>query len=196
MGTHGTAGTLVTRGSHQTAGVPGVARWQRQPRAGRTSSSSDARGCSGAGVGGLWGQGVTPGKMGGTEYGREGMVGHWWHLQNRSISRMASLAWVEGRWREMGQRWGTAAPPSCAMRSLVSLRCPPHHPHLLGDGGMVVLQDEPLDVVSPHALLLHALGLGGTGRAVGLGRGSQGVPRVPSAACPPTCRLCCCLPCL
>lgn len=33
--------------------------------------------------------------------------------------------------------------------------------HLLGDGGMVVLQDEPLDVVSPAPFLLHSFGLGG-----------------------------------
>lgn len=31
--------------------------------------------------------------------------------------------------------------------------------NLLGYGGMVVLQDEPLDVVSPAPLLLHCLGL-------------------------------------
>lgn len=70
----------------------------------------------------------------------------------------------------MGQRWGTAAPPSCARGSLMSLRYPPLHPHLLGDGCVMVLQDEPLDVVSPHTLLLHTLGLGGTGRAVGSDR--------------------------
>lgn len=59
----------------------------------------------------------------------------------------------------------------------MSLRCPPHQPHLLGDGRVVVLQDEPLDVVSPHTLLLHALGLRGTGRAVGSGRGFRSVPK-------------------
>lgn len=32
--------------------------------------------------------------------------------------------------------------------------------NLLGYGGMVVLQDEPLDVVSPASFLLHGLGLG------------------------------------
>lgn len=32
--------------------------------------------------------------------------------------------------------------------------------NLLGDGGMVVLQDESLDVVSPAPFLLHCLGLG------------------------------------
>lgn len=39
--------------------------------------------------------------------------------------------------------------------------------NLLGDGGVVVLQDEPLDMVSPAPFLLHCLGLGG-------GRGAQG----------------------
>lgn len=49
--------------------------------------------------------------------------------------------------------------------------------HLLGDGGVVVLQDEPLDVVSPVPLLLHGFGLGG-GK-----KGSQGSSRVKGTRC-------------
>lgn len=113
------------------------------------------------------------------------------HLQDGFLSL------GRGRMGRNGTKVGyTAAPLCCARRSLVSLRYPPHQPHLLGDGGVVVLQDEPLDVVSPHALLLHALGLRDTGRAVRSGRGFLGVPRVAPTPCPPTCRLCCCLPCL
>lgn len=37
--------------------------------------------------------------------------------------------------------------------------------NLLGDGGVVVLQNEPLDMVSPAPFLLHCLGLGGQGGA-------------------------------
>lgn len=101
-----------------------------------------------------------------------------------------------GRMERNGAKVGYSCPPHCAMGSLVSLKCPPHHSHLLGDGGMVVLQDEPLDVVSPHALLLHALGLGGTVRVVRLGRGYQGTPGCPPphaplpAGCAAACHAC------
>lgn len=43
--------------------------------------------------------------------------------------------------------------------------------HLLGDGGVVILQDEPLDVVSPVSFLLHCLGLGGPERKPGVTTG-------------------------
>lgn len=49
--------------------------------------------------------------------------------------------------------------------------------HLLRDGGVVVLQDEPLDVVSPVPLLLHGFGLGG-GKT-----GSQGSSRAKGTRC-------------
>lgn len=52
--------------------------------------------------------------------------------------------------------------------------------HLLGDGGVVVLQDKPLDVVSPVPFLLHCFGLGGPngeGARVIPGLKAQGVGR-------------------
>lgn len=51
---------------------------------------------------------------------------------------------------ELGE--GTWSPRSPSKRTLGA--------NLLGDGGMVVLQDESLDVVSPAPFLLHCLGLG------------------------------------
>lgn len=164
-----------TVGSHRTAGGPGAARRRRHPGAGRTSSSSGARGCSGAGAGGLRAERVMLGDRVGTGEGREGTAGCWWHSQNKSMSRMASLAWGEED-GEMRVKLGCSQPllamPGRGPRCQHGARCPPHCLHLLGDDGVVVLQDEPLDVVGPQALLLHALGLaGGTGRVVGSGRG-------------------------
>lgn len=67
-------------------------------------------------------------------------------------------------------------------------------PHLLRDDGVVVLQDEPLDVVRPYPLLLRALSLGWGQRQHEVGGG----PQVPHPIHPmsPTCRAYCCLMCL
>lgn len=100
------------RGSHRTAGGPDVVRRRCHPGAGRTSSSSGARGCSGAGAGGLRAQGVTLGDGAGTGKGREGTAGCRQHSQNKSISRMASLAWGGGRMEKDGEGSRSAAAPS------------------------------------------------------------------------------------
>lgn len=59
-------------------------------------------------------------------------------------------------------------PPQLALKDTIS-PCTPSGAggggapgtNLLGDGGVVVLQDEPLDMVSPVSFLLHCFGLGG-----------------------------------
>lgn len=169
-------GTLGTRGSHQTGGGPGAAR-RCHPRAGRTSSSSGARGCSGAGAGGL--------------RAREVMLGDGGDRRGQGGDRELLLALTEQvhlqdgflglGWRETEGEVGVQPLSPCRVGvTPVPAQCPSPHPHLLGDDGVVVLQDEPLDVVGPQALLLHALGLdGGQGRQWGQAEGSLGCPLSP-----------------
>lgn len=169
-------GTLGTRSSHQTGGGPGAAR-RCHPRAGRTSSSSGARGCSGAGAGGLRARGVTLGDRG----DRRGQGGDRELLVTLTEQVHLQDGFLGLGWREMEGEVGVQPLSPCRVGvTPMPAQCPSPHPHLLGDDGVVVLQDEPLDVVGPQALLLHALGLdGGQGRWWGRAEGSLGCPLTP-----------------